>query len=77
MLASLLIGLVRMAIRAELASPFFLLPCRRARLVLDLRSGADRVAREREGCRHEADPTFLTHGPRTRREFLNFKTRGG
>ena len=37
----------------------------------------DRVAREREGYRHEADPTFLTHGPRTRREFLNLKAWGG
>jgi uncharacterized protein len=37
----------------------------------------DRVARERDGYRIEPDPTFLTHGPRTRREFLNFKARGG
>jgi predicted TIM-barrel fold metal-dependent hydrolase len=37
----------------------------------------DRVALDREGYRHEADPTFLTHGPRTRREFLNLKAWGG
>jgi predicted TIM-barrel fold metal-dependent hydrolase len=37
----------------------------------------DRVARDREGYRNEADPTFLTHGPRTRRQFLNLKTWGG
>jgi len=37
----------------------------------------DRVAQEREGYRHEADPTFLTLGPRTRREFLNLKAWGG
>ena len=37
----------------------------------------DRVAQERDGYRNEADPTFLTHGPRTRREFLNLKAWGG
>jgi predicted TIM-barrel fold metal-dependent hydrolase len=37
----------------------------------------DRVAQEREGYRYEADPTFLTHGPRTRREFMNLKAWGG
>ena len=37
----------------------------------------DRVARERDRYRNEADPTFLTHGPRTRREFLNLKAWGG
>ena len=31
----------------------------------------DRVARERESYRERQDPTFLTHGPKTRREFLN------
>jgi hypothetical protein len=33
----------------------------------------DRVAQNRHGYRNEADPTFLTYGPRTRREFLNLK----
>jgi predicted TIM-barrel fold metal-dependent hydrolase len=37
----------------------------------------DRVARERRQYRGAADPTFLTYGPRTRREFLNLKSRGG
>ncbi len=37
----------------------------------------DRVAREREGYRHEPDPTFLTHGPRTWREFVNLRAWGG
>jgi uncharacterized protein len=37
----------------------------------------DRVARDRQQYRDEADPTFLTYGPRTRREFLNLKTWGG
>jgi len=34
--------------------------------------GGDMVARERENYRNEPDPTFLTYGPRTRREFLDF-----
>ncbi|APV50919.1 amidohydrolase [Betaproteobacteria bacterium GR16-43] len=43
--------------------------------VLDKHLRGDRVARAREEYRAErADPTFLTHGPRTRREFLAFKT---
>jgi predicted TIM-barrel fold metal-dependent hydrolase len=38
----------------------------------------DRVALEREEYRAERfDPTFITHGPRTRREFLNLKQWGG
>ena len=38
----------------------------------------DRVALEREEYRAERpDPTYLTYGPRTRREFLNLKARGG
>jgi predicted TIM-barrel fold metal-dependent hydrolase len=37
----------------------------------------DRVAKERDGYRDDADPTFLTHGPRTRREFLNLRAWGG
>jgi uncharacterized protein len=38
----------------------------------------DRVALEREEYRGErSDPTFLTHGPKTRREFLNLKAWGG
>ncbi len=37
----------------------------------------DRVALEREAHRERPDPTFLTHGPRTRRQFLALKARGG
>jgi predicted TIM-barrel fold metal-dependent hydrolase len=37
----------------------------------------DRVALEREEYRERPDPTFLTHGPTTRREFLNLKAWGG
>ena len=37
----------------------------------------DAVARARENYRNNPDPSFLTHGPRTRREFLNFKAWGG
>ena len=39
---------------------------------------ADRVATERVAYREErADPRFVTHGPKTRREFLNLKAWGG
>ena len=37
----------------------------------------DRVALGREEYRERADPAFVTHGPRTRREFLNLKAWGG
>ncbi|HVF64549.1 MAG TPA: amidohydrolase family protein [Casimicrobiaceae bacterium] len=33
----------------------------------------DRVALDREAYREAADPDFLTHGPRTRREFLTLR----
>jgi predicted TIM-barrel fold metal-dependent hydrolase len=39
--------------------------------VLDRHLASDKVARERENYRERPDPTYLTHGPRTRREFLN------
>jgi hypothetical protein len=35
------------------------------------------VARARENYRNAPDPSFATYGPRTRREFLNFKAWGG
>ncbi|HEY2818127.1 MAG TPA: amidohydrolase family protein [Casimicrobiaceae bacterium] len=34
----------------------------------------DRVARARDEYRDRADPTFLTHGPKTRREFLALRS---
>ncbi len=38
----------------------------------------DKIALEREEYRAERpDPTFVTHGPKTRREFLNLKAWGG
>ena len=37
----------------------------------------DRVAHERDEYRERADPSFLTHGPKTRREFLALKAREG
>ena len=37
----------------------------------------DRVALERGEYREHPDPTFLTYGPRNRREFLNLKSWGG
>jgi len=42
-----------------------------------LRAGGDRVARERAAYRQQPDPSFLTHGPKTRREFLNLLRRAG
>jgi predicted TIM-barrel fold metal-dependent hydrolase len=39
--------------------------------VLDRHLAKDRVARLREDYRNDPDPSFLTHGPRNRREFLN------
>ncbi len=37
---------------------------------------ADRVARERTEYRAERpDPSFATYGPKTRREFLNLRSR--
>jgi len=38
---------------------------------------ADSVAGERLAYRERADPSFVTYGPKTRREFLNLKARGG
>lgn len=48
-----------------------------AREVLDVHLAGDAVARARENYRNAPDPSFLTYGPRTRREFLNFKAWGG
>jgi uncharacterized protein len=45
--------------------------------VLGEHLGRDFVARARENYRNDPDPGFLTYGPKTRREFLNLKARGG
>ncbi|MBT8447832.1 MAG: amidohydrolase, partial [Gammaproteobacteria bacterium] len=37
------------------------------------KSSTDKMARERENYRNDADPSFATYGPKTRREFLKFK----
>jgi predicted TIM-barrel fold metal-dependent hydrolase len=37
----------------------------------------DKLTRERVVYAERADPSFLTYGPKTRREFLNLKARGG
>ena len=34
---------------------------------------ADKLSRQKENYRNAPDPSFATHGPRTRREFLNLK----
>jgi uncharacterized protein len=44
--------------------------------VLDKHLKSDKVAKERRDYRERPDPTFLTHGPKTRREFLNLKSWG-
>jgi predicted TIM-barrel fold metal-dependent hydrolase len=48
-----------------------------AKDVLDRHLAVDAVARARENYRNAPDPSFATYGPRTRREFLNFKAWGG
>jgi uncharacterized protein len=45
--------------------------------VLDRHLANDVVARERREYMNDPDPSFLTLGPKTRREFLNFKAWGG
>jgi len=45
--------------------------------VLKKHLGADSVAHERLSYRERADPTFVSYGPKTRREFLNLRARGG
>jgi predicted TIM-barrel fold metal-dependent hydrolase len=42
-----------------------------AKDVLDRHLARDKVARDREAYRERPDPSYLTHGPRNRREFLN------
>jgi hypothetical protein len=36
-----------------------------------LRARNDDISMRRENYRNEPDPSYLTYGPRTRREFLN------
>jgi len=45
--------------------------------VLERHLPRDAVTRQRSEYREQPDPAFLTYGPRTRREFLNLKARGG
>jgi predicted TIM-barrel fold metal-dependent hydrolase len=45
--------------------------------VLKKHLAKDQVSRERLAYAERADPSFLTYGPKTRREFLNLKARGG
>ena len=45
--------------------------------VLKKHLAADSVAGERLAYRERADPSFITYGPKTRREFLNLKAWGG
>ena len=45
--------------------------------VLKKHLAGDKLARERVAYAERADPSFLTYGPKTRREFLNLKARGG
>lgn len=45
--------------------------------ILQKHLDADAVARARANYRNHPDPNFLTYGPRTRREFLNFKSWAG
>jgi predicted TIM-barrel fold metal-dependent hydrolase len=45
--------------------------------VLKKHLARDKLARERLAYAERADPSFLTYGPKTRREFLSLKARGG
>ena len=45
--------------------------------VLKKHIAGDRIARDRLAYREEADPLFLTYGPKTRRQFLTLKAWGG
>jgi predicted TIM-barrel fold metal-dependent hydrolase len=45
--------------------------------VLKAHLRGDRVARQREEYRQRPDPSFVTYGPKTRREFLNLLAWGG
>jgi predicted TIM-barrel fold metal-dependent hydrolase len=45
--------------------------------VLKKHIAGDRVERERVAYQERADPSFLTYGPKTRREFLALKAQGG
>ena len=45
--------------------------------VLEKHLKKDRVSLARTEYRERSDPSFATYGPRTRREFLNLKARGG
>src|SRR5438874_2156912 len=45
--------------------------------VLKIHLPRDRVARDRIEYRAHADPSFVTHGPKTRREFLTLKAWAG
>jgi uncharacterized protein len=45
--------------------------------LLEQHLAGDLIARERENYRNHPDPSYLTYGPKTRREFLNFKAWGG
>ena len=44
--------------------------------VLEKHLAKDRVAKWRDDYRERPDPSFLTHGPKTRREFLNLRAWG-
>lgn len=41
------------------------------------RASADALSRRKHAYLERPDPSFTTYGPKTRREFLNFKARGG
>lgn len=48
-----------------------------SKAVLDRHLGHDRLAREREAYREQPDPSFMTHGPKNRREFFNLMAWSG
>ena len=49
----------------------------RAVHVLEQHLPRDGIARQRANYRNRPDPTYMTFGPKTHREFLNLKQLGG
>jgi uncharacterized protein len=64
------------ALRAKVFGLNATVPYRISAEEVRLHSGADRISRARAEYRPQANPSFATHGPRTRREFFNLLRSG-
>jgi predicted TIM-barrel fold metal-dependent hydrolase len=65
------------ALRAKVFGYNATVPYRISAQEVELRRGADKLARARMVYREHPDPSFRTYGPKTRREFFNLLSRGG